>query len=257
MRRAPVWTMIVLLSGSTSCAALLGATDVPDPDDAGNPAEDGRASSDDASRSSSGSGTSSSGGPSSGEAGGDGWRESSSESSSGSSGGDATSDSGCGPLTTTTNCGACGIACNTSTGVPMCAGTTCTYACNPGRLDCNAVDGPDTDGCECTTPACCGINCQTTHDDGLGHKFYDCNPLVTRSPASALAACQAYAVSIHANINGCSTDWNCQSGSIISACYSPDGTTNACTTCWIYSGGRSGVTTDCYCPPSAQLGMWN
>jgi hypothetical protein len=99
---------------------------------------------------------------------------------------------GCETASSTSNCGACGQACDTSTGTPSCSGTSCIYACNPGRSDCNAVTAPDTDGCECATPNCCGSSCQTVHSNGVGQSFYDCAPSGTYNATEQLAACAAF-----------------------------------------------------------------
>jgi hypothetical protein len=279
---------LLLVAGSTACTALLGATDVPDPaagQDSGDPADVTVGKSDTGADSSSGAG-SSSGGSSSGPAeassgasdgAADGPPESSTASSSGSSGGsssgttdashessvdssgDAPADASfdveaasCGPLTSTSNCGACGVVCDTTTGAPSCVGTTCTYICNPGHLDCNAVNGPDTDGCECTTPTCCGTGCQTTHSDGLGHNFYDCSPLGTYNAQTAVEACQAYAMGVGGDPTACSSGYFCKMTDE-EACYAPGGTG---VTCWGYKGTTLGKVTDFSCP-SGVSGTWN
>jgi hypothetical protein len=113
--------------------------------------------------------------------------------------------------------------------------------------------GPNTDGCECTTPACCGTNCQTIHDDGLGHPFYDCRPLGTYDVNSAIAACQAYAASIQGSPANCTGDWTCNHPNTMMACYSAS--YNICTMCWNYSGMGTGLTTSCECPAST-IGTW-
>jgi hypothetical protein len=275
--RRTMSVLLVLVSGTTGCTALLGATDVPDPatsQDAGGPdstyVESGTGHS-------SGGATSSTGGSSSGVAGASsGSVEASVDGAGGSADGspeaspasdgspessvDATShppeagddSSGCGPLTTTSNCGACGVVCDTSTGAPSCVGTTCTYMCNPGHLDCNAVNGPDTDGCECTTPACCGTSCQTTHDDGVGQSFYDCFPMGTHTAQTAMEACQAYAMGMGGDPRACSTGWYC-TPSDEEACYAPGGNG---TDCWGYKGSTLGQVTDFSCPSNV-VGTWN
>jgi len=249
---------LLVVAGSTACTALLGATDVPDPPaDAGYAADTTVAvpetgapeSGIDSSSGETGFGSGSSSGSSSGSAEAsmdssgpqtDGSPESSDDSSSLQS--DA---SGCGPLTSTSNCGACGVACDTTTGAPSCVGTTCTYMCNPGHLDCNSIHGPDTDGCECATPGCCGTSCEITHQDGLGHPFYDCSPLGTHTAQTAQEACQAYAKAIGGNPSDCSTGYYCTSGVDEEACYVPG--MNG-TDCWVYKGQTSGQVTDWGCP---------
>jgi hypothetical protein len=260
MRPRPPWAVVCLVAASTACTALLGATDVPVPDVA-----DPDAASDSGARqridtgvaesgpmidgsSSSGSGSTSGGSSSSGSG-------ASSGSASGGSddGGVADQDGGCGPLDTADNCGACGVVCDRGTGLPTCVNTTCTYACNPGHLDCNAVNGPDSDGCECTTPTCCGTSCQTAHDDGVGDKFYDCNMLGTYTDPSAIEACQAYARGMGGDPTQCSDGWSCNGVDTQSVCYAPSGNG---TDCWNYSGMNAGQVTDFSCP-AGKLGDWN
>ena len=98
-------------------------------------------------------------------------------------------------LSSTATCGACkNAACNTRTGAASCNGTTCSYKCNAGLIDCNAAIAPDTDGCECATPGCCnGGQCQTTHSNGIGKTFFDCQARGTYDVTQAKEACEAYA----------------------------------------------------------------
>jgi hypothetical protein len=99
----------------------------------------------------------------------------------------------CSSTHTVLNCSACGVACDTTTGTPSCNGTRCSYACKQGSSDCNYLTAPNTDGCECATPACCsGGACETTHSDGVGQTFYDCVASKTYTQAQAQAACIAY-----------------------------------------------------------------
>ena len=144
-------------------------------------------------------------------------------------------------LSSTTTCGACNAACNTTTGAASCNGTTCSYRCNSGLSDCNAGSAPDTDGCECTTPACCGTGCQSTHTDGVGQKFYDCNQLGSYNQSQAQAACTAYTGSASActpstvccgvNLGIClGTTAHSVCGSAGVGCY-----------CWQYQGPNPGT----------------
>ena len=168
---------------------------------------------------------------------------------------DAGEDSGgssCGPTDTTANCGTCGADCDTTTGSPSCNGTTCSYACNAGLIDCDGNQAPDTDGCECATPACCGASCQTTHTDGVGQSFYDCNALGTDSQDEAMEACHAYAASIGVPTSDCTGNWVC-SGQPSQVCIDFSGN-SATEYCWGY-GGTMGVYPN-YCP-SSQEGSWN
>ncbi len=166
---------------------------------------------------------------------------------------DAGIDAGCGAVDTVTSCGACGVACDVDSGQPSCNGTTCSYACNAGHSDCDKKAAPDTNGCECATPACCGTGCETTHSDGFGQSFYDCNPAGTYTSASALAACVAFA---HGDASMCSDNWTCSGDSNNFVCFDPTNNSNDCTTCWGYAGANKGKVMLCECPWSA-TGPWN
>jgi hypothetical protein len=95
-------------------------------------------------------------------------------------------------LDTVASCGGC-QACDTVSSVgASCTDGACSYvACAPGHLDCNSA-APNLDGCECATPACCGSSCQTTHDNGVGRLFYDCQPKNTYDATQATSACAAF-----------------------------------------------------------------
>jgi len=73
------------------------------------------------------------------------------------------------------NCGSCGFACSQMNAMPVCMNGICGWMCAPGFSHC----GNGNIGCECATPGCCNGACQTTHNDGLGQHYYDCNPLGT------------------------------------------------------------------------------
>jgi hypothetical protein len=78
----------------------------------------------------------------------------------------------CGALNTITNCGACGRACDTTTSQRQsCDGVKCSYpSCKTGFTDCDKIltGDPNTDGCECATPLCCGSSCAKTHKNCIG-----------------------------------------------------------------------------------------
>jgi hypothetical protein len=174
--------------------------------------------------------------------GGDGAADSSADSGHG--GAEGGGDSGCGPTTTITSCGTCGVTCDTLTGTASCNGRSCLYACSAGRSDCNAAQAPDTDGCECATPACCGTACQTTHSDGVGGSFYDCVPLSTYTQQEALAACAEHAGSASfCGVGACGSSLVvCDFGSPLPDC-----------TCWSYENRLAGhvfAAKSCYCPMS-------
>jgi hypothetical protein len=163
-------------------------------------------------------------------------------------------EAGCGPLGTVANCSACGQSCDTQSGAPSCDdGGTCSYACNPGLSDCNAASAPDTDGCECATPGCCGDLCETAHSNGAGQTYYDCNPPDTYGSAAAMAACTAFA---NGDASKCTDGWDCNSSSTEKqVCYVD--ASNACQTyCWNYSGTNAGVLSDCSCPVT-KIANWD
>jgi hypothetical protein len=154
-------------------------------------------------------------------------------------------DGGCGPTTSITSCGACGVTCDTLTGTPHCDGHSCLYACSAGLSDCNAAQAPDTDGCECATPACCGTACQTIHSDGVGGSFYDCMPLSTYTQHEAVAACAEHAGSpSFCGVAACSgSQAVCDFGSPLPDC-----------TCWGYDRSIAGhvvTAQSCRCPLSS------
>src|SRR5262249_28864544 len=151
------------------------------------------------------------------------------------------------------HCGSCTTVCSGST--PNCVGGICSgTSCPGGTSDCNASSG---DGCECSTPGCCGTGCQTTHNDGVGHNFYDCVALGTSNPTQALEACAAYT----GNASMCHA-FSCKPpGQNAVVC--SDAFSGSCV-CWNYSGGNvghvfnsgaSGVS-NCYCPISTDP-TWN
>jgi hypothetical protein len=165
---------------------------------------------------------------------------------------------GCGPVDTVDNCGACGVQCNTTTGTPSCTGTTCNYTCSTGRSNCNTT-APDTDGCECATPSCCGSDCETTHADGVGQAYYNCNAVRTYSEAAALTACAAYAASVGSNGSNCVGGLTCPGSSVPTVCFTTSG--GECASyCWQYTGvyadGGPGTVWDCSCPAHV-IGSWN
>lgn len=166
-------------------------------------------------------------------------------------GSDASStEAGCGATDTTGSCGACGQACDSVSGAPSCDGKTCSYVCNAGNVDCNAAVAPDTDGCECATPACCGNSCQTIHDNGVGQAYYDCNPLGVYGAMAAMAACTAFA---NGDPSKCSDKWYCDVAER-QVCYVAG--PNTCQTyCWTYSGASAGTVSDCTCPAKA-IASW-
>lgn len=166
---------------------------------------------------------------------------------------------GCGPLNSVDNCGACGVRCNATTGTPSCTGATCTYACTAGHSDCKTAP-PDTDGCECATPGCCGSSCQTSHSDGVGQSYFDCNPPATYSETSALSACAAYAVSVGSTAAACIGPLTCPGSPVPTICFS-NGAGKCANYCWQYTGvyadGGPGTVWDCTCPAAHVVGGWN
>ena len=167
-------------------------------------------------------------------------------SDSGNPGNDA-SDSGCGPTNTITNCSACGRACDvTNSNSPVCNGVTRGYG------SCHTT-APDTDGCECNTPSCCGTSCATTHSNGIGGSYYDCVNQGTYNSTQGTEACGVYT----GNQGACSALSCTGPGSNMVVC----GTANGACVCWDYSGSNSGhvhssLNTTCYCPTGSDP-SWN
>jgi hypothetical protein len=161
------------------------------------------------------------------------------------------------PTNTTNNCGGCGVACTlASASAATCNGVTCAYTCIANHSDCNYATAPDTDGCECDTPGCCAGGCQTTHADGTGQSYYDCNPSKTYTAVTATEACTAYAVSVGGTAANCSDGWNCNAGDPNQVCYGNTAGTNCQNYCWGYTGSQAGVLYTCACP-YASAGSWD
>jgi hypothetical protein len=165
---------------------------------------------------------------------------------------------GCGPLTSVDNCGSCGVQCSATTGTPSCTGTTCAYVCTAGRSDCNTA-APDTDGCECATPGCCGSACQTDHSDGVGQSYFDCNQPATYTEMTAFSACAAYALSVGSSATNCVGGLTCRGSSVPTVCFTSS--SGSCATyCWQYTGvyadSGPGTVWDCACP-AHRVGGWN
>ena len=130
---------------------------------------------------------------------------------------------------------------------------TCTYTCNAGTSNCNKGTPPDTDGCECATPGCCGTGCQTKHSNGVGQSFYDCNPLSTWSSVTALEACQAYVASIGKPAADCTDGYTCsETGATTWVCYGTADQSDCYGPCWGYEGSPAGevqsAASACGCP---------
>jgi hypothetical protein len=166
------------------------------------------------------------------------------------------------PLNTLTDCTDCGLACETShSASPKCTATGCTYmGCTSGWSNCNSA-APDTNGCECNTPGCCGNLCQFTHDNGVGNPSYDCVTPGTWTQAQATSACTAYT----GDASQC-LQVSCQSaseGPLI--CSNGDATKNC--VCWSYGGNDIGhvfngggfpgpMLQNCFCPATTDP-TWN
>jgi hypothetical protein len=163
--------------------------------------------------------------------------------------GTAPDTDGCETATNTpTNCGDCGVVCTTTnaSSASCSSGTSCTYACSGGYSDCNVGTAPDTDGCECATPACCpGGACETIHTDGESDPFYDCNALAAWTSTTAMEACVAYATANGKSTSNCSDGWSgCPGVTGDAVCYAPS---NNCGSgfCWGYSGQFAGNVAAC------------
>jgi hypothetical protein len=175
------------------------------------------------------------------------------------------------PTTTTTNCGGCGRLCNstnTTAANLSCSGTgTCNSACNVGFVNCNQPAAPSTDdGCECAGNGCCGTGCQTSHNNGVGQKFYDCAPLGTYNVTQATeAAAAATSQPGSTTLASCGTGASVQS--VLCKVVTFSTTTGACT-CWTYAATGTYASTlglvyttttaGCGCPnPGVGNPTWN
>jgi hypothetical protein len=95
------------------------------------------------------------------------------------------------------NCGQCGKVCNLQHATSTCPAAACAIgSCSAGFFDCDAVADS---GCECAgqdrgdgMKGCCAGGCQTMHQDGFMHTFYDCLPAGSYSLALAKDAGLAY-----------------------------------------------------------------
>jgi hypothetical protein len=128
--------------------------------------------------------------------------------------------------------------------------------CNAGASDCNKNTAPDLDGCECATPACCGASCETTHNNGVGQHYYDCNALSTFNLNQAKAACLAYVQTIGGTAANCTDGWQCGGAGPVLVCSQNTAGTTCVSYCWGYNGALVGAVTGCSCPFTVG-GSWN
>ena len=135
-------------------------------------------------------------------------------------------------LTTTTNCGACGNTC-----LP--------YA------PCDQQFQGTPYICDCPGSKFCGNACGTTHFDGLGDPYFDCNPLKTYTAVSATEACAAHNGGLYQECLPSS----CSAGDSV-ICESTDG--NTFSVCWDYSGTSVGHVSPAggLCPTNSDP-TWN
>ncbi|HET9304817.1 MAG TPA: DNRLRE domain-containing protein [Candidatus Sulfotelmatobacter sp.] len=143
----------------------------------------------------------------------------------------------CGTFCTTpssdpSNCGACGNACATA---QACVNGACNTTCSSGRY--------------------CGSTCATTHSDGLGQNFYDCNPLGTYNASTAMEAGTAYEISVGGSSSNVTDGFTCGGTGLTFVC-----TTNTTgpVYCWGYSSGEAGQVSNGTCPwDSGVVATWN
>jgi hypothetical protein len=109
--------------------------------------------------------------------------------------------------------------------------------------------GRDAQGDGAVDAASIEAACTTTaHGNGVGESYESCGP-DTYASATAMAACQAYALTIHDDAGYCGDGWNCNTDASTSTavCYEPRA--GACSAyCWVYVGTDVGVVSGCTCP---------
>jgi hypothetical protein len=139
------------------------------------------------------------------------------------------------------NCATCGHACGTG---QVCTSSKC---CTAGQSVCGTGAGATC----CSTPGCCGAGCQTTHANGLGQPFYDCNPVGTHTQASATEAAAAWGSGTAYPTFQCSGNCYCLQKASASATWCYDGN---------FAGqvSRNDINLTCLCPPGGSfVGTWN
>jgi hypothetical protein len=88
---------------------------------------------------------------------------------------------------------------------------------------------------------CCGTGCETTHSDGVGQNFYDCNQQGSHTQGQAQAACAAFT----GNASACSPSSTC-CGLFVGICLgttasSECGSVGGKCYCWQYAGQNIGT----------------
>jgi hypothetical protein len=153
------------------------------------------------------------------------------------------------------SCGGCNNVCDTTHSLgATCPAGTCLYTgCMPGFTDCNQGSS-NTDGCECTTPMCCGTSCQPIHSNGLNSNTYllMCQPLGVPGTQSTYtsAMASAAAASWMAGTDGTLT-------CLGTSCVTRTGTSTCAT--WCYAKGIAGHVLEaatCTCPNTGSP-SWN
>jgi hypothetical protein len=172
------------------------------------------------------------------------------------------------------NCTACGVKCDVVHSVgPTCDGTSCNYnSCFSGYSDCDKT-APNTNGCECPTPACCGSSCAVAHKNcvsgtcsPLGQNYFITNACqVVGTPGNPATYTLEMANAARAAWPQTGTDSAGQCGASMANAVSRSNAT-ACVV-WIYESTLAGAvfvnTTpgdgglpDCLCPGSLSR-TWN
>jgi hypothetical protein len=130
-----------------------------------------------------------------------------------------------------------GVDCGGGTCTGCAAGISCRANSDCASNDCDTVAGVC--GNACGAAGFCSPNvCQTTHTNGLGQSYYDCNPLNTFSMTAATEAATAYETAIGGSAADVSGGWSCPAlPTITMVCATTGGNP---TYCWDYSGAQSG-----------------
>src|SRR5262249_47553078 len=136
------------------------------------------------------------------------------------------------PANDLAHCGGC-APCDTAQSMGAnCVSSVCQYSgCQPGYIDCDQTP-PNTNGCECSTPMCCGAACQPVHSNGLGQTYLlMCVALGTPGNAATYTVAMATAAQ-QAWPAGTDSTKTCGNGSNAAACVTRTGASTCAVWCY-------------------------